>query len=838
MRSVALSFWLGLLLLAVYLLTFSGKLHIMDEFVGFAVGNNLVQHGRADVNQFIWTNHWHSTPPGLWGADNNLYTKKAPGISLAAMPLIWLGHTLADLNAVHMGLLTCALVTALTGSLLLLWLLDLGFSIGVATATSLSYGLCSLALVYAHYLWEHAVVAATFLWAVGAVYHLAHRPSSRRWLWLLGCSLAMALSLTMRFEAAVAVGIVGLYLFLRLPTPLTRLTGRQLLRSLREPARWIWLAAYGLLPGLTLLGLLYFNYRRFGSIGETGYNREILFHRPWEGAIGLLVSPSTGLFIYAPLTVLLFFGLRPAWRRLPSAYLSLILGLAVFYWLFYGSWFSWGSTWVWGPRFFLHTLPLLMLFVAEALAHLHHPPEHSWLARRQIRRLGLGAVALLALAGFFINFLGVAVDLNEHFLRLGRNDNYVFNWTAFPPLGHWQILREGQTDLIWLRPGEFDWVTRSSILLPPLFVLGLALAGLGATIPTPRVKTSIAPGQLNSRVGHTERLTRAAEDHPSPSMNRVTTLAMHPLGLLAAMILVVLLIYWMMRGTAQVPLTAGQARADAPLLVDLTTQSAPGDPLWVAMPPFGDVQEISTHLMAYLDRPLPTYAWIESEPKAIQPAERERVWQAATVQAEQLWLFERWLTTKDRLGQTRALLEQRAFPIEERWYEMSGRLTRYTLPGEEIPQTIPLKVSFQGGFQLREASIWGAELKTGEILKVRLTWHSEETTLGGPNGFFTGGVIGFVQLIDQDSNQNLTQQDRLLLNLERLEQSPLLPGQTVSQGYGLRLPEQAPPGSYPLVAGLYLANSGQRLPRTDGSPDDFLYLTNIAITPSQLAESR
>jgi hypothetical protein len=37
---------------------------------------------------------------------------------------------------------------------------------------------------------------------------------------------------------------------------------------------------------------------------------------------------------------------------------------------------------------------------------------------------------------------------------------------------------------------------------------------------------------------------------------------------------------------------------------------------------------------------------------------------------------------------------------------------------------------------------------------------------------------------------------------------------------------------------LYLANSGQRLPRTDGSPDDFLYLTNIAITPSQLAESR
>ena len=106
-----LAFWVGLFLFAVYILSFSGKLHIMDEFVGFAVGNNLVQHGRPDVNQFIWTNHWHTTPPGVWGKDGNLYTKKAPGISFAAAPLIWLGHTVPDLNAVHVSLLTSAIAT-------------------------------------------------------------------------------------------------------------------------------------------------------------------------------------------------------------------------------------------------------------------------------------------------------------------------------------------------------------------------------------------------------------------------------------------------------------------------------------------------------------------------------------------------------------------------------------------------------------------------------------------------------------------------------------------------------------------------------------------------------
>ena len=61
------------------------------------------------------------------------------------------------------------------------------------------------------------------------------------------------------------------------------------------------------------------------------------------------------------------------------------------------------------------------------------------------------------------------------------------------------------------------------------------------------------------------------------------------------------------------------------------------------------------------------------------------------------------------------------------------------------------------------------------------------------------------------------------------EKSPLQLGQQVSQGYGLQLPDDIGPGSYPLIAGLYLPQSGQRLPRADGSPDDFLYLMNIEI---------
>ncbi|MDX1524134.1 MAG: hypothetical protein R3264_21065, partial [Anaerolineae bacterium] len=165
-----LRFWLGLFLFSIYLLTFSGKFHVMDEMAVFTAANNLAQRGQADINQLIWTNHWTPNPPGIWGRDSNLYTKKAPGISFITAPLIWLGHRLPNLNAVHVGLLTNAVVTAVTASILFVWLTDLGFARLSATLTTLAYGLCTIAWVYARMFWESSLLAMSFLVAVWAIY--------------------------------------------------------------------------------------------------------------------------------------------------------------------------------------------------------------------------------------------------------------------------------------------------------------------------------------------------------------------------------------------------------------------------------------------------------------------------------------------------------------------------------------------------------------------------------------------------------------------------------------------------------------------------------------------
>ncbi len=831
-----LPFWLGVFLFSVYLLSFSGKFHVMDELAVFTAGHNLAQHGRADINQLIWTNHWTPNPPGIWGQDGHLYTKKAPGISVIAAPLIWLGHTIPGLNAVHLGLLTNTIVTALTASLLFIWLVDLGFSRWTATLTTLGYGLGTIAWVYARMFWESSLLALVFLLAMWAAYRAtspAYAPG--RWGWLLLCGIAMAIGLTLRFETIPAIAFTGLYLLWesangrmanRRTPPKARDT-QHATRNTQHATRNTFHSSFiiYLIPSLlTGLALLYFNFVRYGSFSETGYTQEILFRAPWAGGFGLLLSPGRGLFIYAPLLLLLFFGIRPAWRRLPRPYFWLIAAMCLFYWLFYGAWFAWGGTWGWGPRFLLPILPLLMLFVAEPLEWANSewrmangrtnrasvantlPGTGERMVTRNTQHatrnthpqssitcllawLGIGLLATLSL---IVNLLGIAVDFNEHFLRLGSNDNFVFNWAAFPPLAHWHILQEGLIDIIWLRQQPAGLMVEWPVLRPALMLFALATVGLIMVI-------------------------------------RGQELGVRGQGLGA--LLALFLTYQMMMATAEVGRLDEQAQTDWPVLETLTATARPGDSLLVAMPPFGDVQEITVRLMAYLDPPLPTFAWIESEPRAIQPAERERVWQAAQARTRRVWLFERWLTQSDPMSVTAAGLNQEAFPIQEQWFARSGKLTLYALAAEaESPPPTPLNIPFQGGLTLVDFRIVDAPFPPGETLKLRLTWQAATGDELAAQGVPVEAITVFTQLLNQATPaQPVAQYDRLLVDWQHVEQSPLLPGQTISQGYGLLLPDDLLPGDYPLVVGLYQATTGQRLRRTDGSPDDFLYLANIIV---------
>jgi hypothetical protein len=821
-RSASLPFSIGLFLFSIYLLSFSGKFHVMDELAVFTAAHNLSQHGRADINQLIWTNHWTPNPPGIWGNDGNLYTKKPPGISFITAPLIGLGSSIHGLNAVHVGLLTNVFVTALTAALLFIWLENLGFSRPVATLTSLAYGLCTFAWVYARMYWESSLLATAFLVAVWSIYRFFYQTQPRhRWPWLLLCAIAVAIGLALRFEAALVIVFIGLYLVANqyigtAATGRTRTLGNQeavssVFDAPRSTVDVLSLSrsiAVYLAPSLIVgLGLLYFNFIRYGNLGETGYTQEILFRKPWVGGFGLLFSPGSGLFIYAPLMVLLFFGLRPAWRRLPRPYFWLITTICVCYWLFYGSWFSWGGIWTWGPRFLLSILPLLMLFVAEPL---------EWLRRREDSRLKSGllwtAVGILATISLIINLLGITVDFNEHFKRLSSSDNYLFNWAVFPPLAHWGILQEGLVDLIWLQPHVDGLKIKWSALLPALVLFVLATGQL----------ISIYRGQKGVTLEKSRPVLKIAQQTPR--------LAFYVL----VSTVVISLTFLTMTGTAPIPLTHEQAKSDLAVLDALAASAQPGSTLLVSMPPFGDLQEFSTLLMAYLEQPLPTYIWIEDGPRAIQANERARVWQAVQAESKRVWLFERWLTQSDPITASGAQLNQTAFPIWERWFAGSGRLTLYALAdySQPSPPIVPMNVTFQGGLTLVDFAVANRELtvKPGDIVKLRLTWQVTAGSEPPLQVIPVGGITVSAQLLYRSTpTRNIAQNDRLLVDLQNFERSPLRPGQTVQQGYGLQVPGDISPGSYPLIVSLYHTATGQRLFRADDSHDDFVYLTDIVV---------
>jgi hypothetical protein len=85
----------------------------------------------------------------------------------------------------------------------------------------------------------------------------------------------------------------------------------------------------------------------------------------------------------------------------------------------------------------------------------------------------------------------------------------------------------------------------------------------------------------------------------------------------------------------------------------------------------------------------------------------------------------------------------------------------------------------------------------------------------------------FVHLVDGNGAVR-TQKDNMPMN-GMYPTTLWQPGEFVSDAYTLSLPPDLPPGEYTLEAGMYLAETGARLPVT--GDDDHIVLTKMEIAP-------
>ncbi|HBY99228.1 MAG TPA: hypothetical protein DEP84_35675, partial [Chloroflexi bacterium] len=143
-------------LFAVYLLTYSGQFHSIDENAVFAVSRNLVEHGRVDIGALFWGAPYFDQ--GRLGPDGELYSKYGLGHSLLLAPLVWLGLHLPGVGVVQTAVLLDGLATAATGALLVVLAGRLGFPRAGPWLAAL-YGLGTFAWVYARTLFGEPLSA-------------------------------------------------------------------------------------------------------------------------------------------------------------------------------------------------------------------------------------------------------------------------------------------------------------------------------------------------------------------------------------------------------------------------------------------------------------------------------------------------------------------------------------------------------------------------------------------------------------------------------------------------------------------------------------------------------
>jgi hypothetical protein len=281
---------------------------------------------------------------------------------------------------------TVGLLTALTAWLVFKFCLYLEGSPGVATLCALGYGLGSPAFVYGTLYYGHNVAGLLLLAALAWLWREGSSNSPTLWR-PLGAGVLGGLAVVTEYQA-----VGGL------------MSGALLAALLRWNVRQLTLFLLGASAGLAVLGA--YNFYAFGHPLSFSYEYEAApmfrqIHSPtrplglrwtdapeWERLPELLWHQSRGLFWYAPMFMLSFFGwaglLASRFWKLAVAFLVLDL------WYFWVAlvYPAWQGGWCTGPRLIGALYPVLAVRVVGIL---------RWIPKRCTQAL-LGGLLLIGMA--------------------------------------------------------------------------------------------------------------------------------------------------------------------------------------------------------------------------------------------------------------------------------------------------------------------------------------------------------------------------------------------------------------------------------------------------------
>lgn len=307
--------------------------------------------------------------------DGHYYSDKAPGLSLAAIPIAEAGRLallagggdpesfagLALLSYLA-TVLTVGLLTALAGVVLFDIAIALGSSVGGALFAATAFGLATPMWTHATLFQGHAMAAAGLLFAFAATMRIGPDREARANTMLAAVAgVSAGWATVAEFPAAIPAAAIALWALVR-AWPL----GRE--RALRV---MVALSGGALACAAVLMA---YQYACFGSPFHIAYSSEEGFEGMRQGFFGLslprmirlrriLFSDFRGLLPLAPILALAPIGIVAIARRARGAALVSAL-LALYFVLLNASYTYWEGGWSFGPRHLAPGIPFACLWLA------------------------------------------------------------------------------------------------------------------------------------------------------------------------------------------------------------------------------------------------------------------------------------------------------------------------------------------------------------------------------------------------------------------------------------------------------------------------------------------
>lgn len=403
-KNKKISFELLFLFLFVYILTARGQIQNSDEATMFSSLSNLMEKGTLAIDELEELNQQIDYRVGFLGTDGHLYSKYSPGNLIAGSLLYWLGMQFQPGLGAVLSLYLNPFLGAIAMVILFKFLTNY-YGLETALIVTLMIGFCTDWWYQARGFGLETGGGALLL----ASLYLSDRgkPASS--------AISFGASLAFRTLNGIAWPVWALSLY-------------------RSGRRAIW---SGVLIGLFGFGLLGYNWLRFGSLTNFGYDN-VGFSTPLlVGMTGLFFSPGRSMFIYSPVLILTFPGL---WMWLKSNRpLGFVLLIAlVSYFVSVATWVSWDGGWSWGTRLLAPILPIMGLSIA--------PVVELALARKWL----LFPLAMIAIWGLGIEFLSLVRDplltlKDAVMLNAIDYQETVYSWKyswpvlQFRSLSHWSV---------------------------------------------------------------------------------------------------------------------------------------------------------------------------------------------------------------------------------------------------------------------------------------------------------------------------------------------------------------------------------------------------------------